>query len=126
MSHFSRITTKISDERLLMRVLRELDYQPQQGNLSARGFNGRHTGVDVLIRSKTTAYDVGFRKEGKYYVCVADWMGVDGINKQKFLENVNQGYANLVVKDQLAAQGFSLADERKEDGRIHLVLRRME
>jgi len=118
------INTKITDEQFLVRALQKMGHQPLQGRHSARGFNGRSIEVDVLIRTKSSGYDVGFRKEGKYYVCVADWMGVNGINQQEFIQNLNQHYATLVVKDKLEKQGFALAEEVKVDGRIHLTLRR--
>jgi hypothetical protein len=124
MSHFSTIKTKITDERYLIRAIRELGYTAQQGSLSARGYMGSCTKVNVLIPAKSSGYDVGFRKEGEHYACVADWFGVQDIKQQEFLQKLNQHYATLIVKDQLAEQGFTLAEEQKVDGRIHLVLRR--
>jgi hypothetical protein len=124
MSHFSKIQTKISDEGYLLKALRDLGYNPVSGKLSVRGYEGSRTQVDIRIPSKNTCYDIGFRKQGEHYVCVADWFGLRGIKQDEFLENLTQRYASLIVKDQLIAQGFNLAEERQEEGHIHLLLRR--
>ncbi len=125
MSHFSQIKTKISDKRYLVAALRALGFQPEEGQVHVRGYGGSRSKVEVRIRSSTHGYDVGFRKEGKHYVCVADWFGVTGIERQPFLQTLTQRYASIAVKDQLAAQGFSVAEEKHVEGRIHLVLRRL-
>lgn len=125
MSHFSQIKTKISDKRYLVKTLRELGFQPEEGQLYIRGYGGSRSKVEVRIRSGADGYDVGFRKEGAHYVCVADWFGVTGIERQPFLQTLTQRYASIAVKDQLAAQGFSVATEKHVDGRIHLVLRKI-
>lgn len=124
MSHFSKIQTKLTDERYLLQALRDLGYNPVSGKLSVRGYEGSRTQVDIRIPLKTSGYDIGFRKQGEHFVCVADWFGVRNVNQNEFLENLTQRYAGLIVKDQLVAQGFSLAEERQEEGRIHLLLRR--
>jgi hypothetical protein len=125
MSHFTQIQTKLTDERYLLQALRDLGYNPVSGKLSVRGYAGSRTSVDICIPSKTPGYDIGFRKEGENFVCIADWFGVArDIKKNEFLENLTQRYASLIVKDQLLAKGFSLAEERQEEGRIHLLLRR--
>lgn len=125
MSHFTEIQTKLTDERYLLQALRDLGYDPVSGKHSVRGYEGSRTSVDICVSSKTPGYDIGFRREGECFVCVADWFGVGrGIQKNEFLENLTQRYASLIVKDQLLAQGFSLAEERQEEGRIHLLLRR--
>lgn len=124
MSHFSRIKTKFTNEDYLMQALRDLRYEPRRGKLAARGYQGSRTKVDILIRSKDSDHDVGFVKKGDQYVCVADWFGVHDIQPEEFLQNLNQRYASLIVKDELTKQGFSLAEERTIEGHIHMVLRR--
>ncbi len=124
MSHFSQIKTKISDKRYLMQVLRELGFEPEEGQ-DIRGYGGSRSNVEIRIRSRACGYNVGFRKRGKQYVCVADWFGVTGIEREPFLKTLTQRYASIAVKDQLAGQGFSVAEEKHVEGRLHLVLRRL-
>lgn len=125
MSHFSTIKTKLSDKNYLLQALRELGCRPEEGPVPVRGYGGSRSMVDIRIASKASGYDVGFRKEGPHYVCVADWFGVRGIEQQPFLQKLTQRYASIAVKDELAEQGFSVAEEKQVDGHIHLVMRRL-
>lgn len=124
MSHFSHITTKLAEKTYLMQALRQLGYKPQEGKLDVRGFRGARTQVDILVRTKHASYDIGFRKDGAHYACVADWFGLRDIQQEAFLQSLTQHYAAAAVKHQLAAKGFAITEERKEDGRLHLLLRR--
>jgi hypothetical protein len=124
MSHFSRIKTKISDQNFLLAALRKIGFQPEEGQGYVRGYGGMRSKVDVWIRIKT-GYDIGFKKDGRNYVCIADWFGVEGIKRQPFLDKLTQCYAGLAVKEQLAAQGFAVAEEKQVEGRVHLLLRRL-
>jgi hypothetical protein len=75
---------------------------------------------------KDSSYGVGFRKAGKTYELVADWFGIKEISQDTLLQQVTQRYAYHAARDKLEAQGFALAaQEVRQDGRIHLVLRRM-
>jgi hypothetical protein len=116
---------QISQGPYLIKALRNLGHNPEEGSVYVKGYGGSRTPVDIRIRSKASGYDVGFRKEGSHYVCVADWYGVRGIQQETFLQQLTQQYASIAVKDQLASQGFALAEEKQVEGRIHLVLRRM-
>ena len=74
--------------------------------------------VDIKIRFR----NVGFRKAGRAYEMVT--RGVSA--QKKFLQQVTQRYSYCVARAKLEEQGFALASEKvREDGRIHLVLRRM-
>jgi hypothetical protein len=125
MSHFTTLQTQISHGPYLITALQNLGYRPEEGRVYVKGYGGSRTPVDIRIPSKAFGYDVGFRKEGSHYVCVADWFGVRGIQQETFLQTLTQQYASIAVKDQLASQGFALAEEKQVEGRIHLVLRRM-
>jgi hypothetical protein len=78
--------------------------------------------VDIKIRRR----NVGFRKAGKTYEMVAgDWSFL-GISRKEFLQQMTQRYAYHVARAKLEEQGFALSSEEvQQDGRIHLVLRRM-
>ena len=126
MSHFSHIKTHLLHKTYLLHALRQLGHIPEEGRLRVRGFAGRRTSVDIRVTPRNSDYDIGFRKEGNHYVCVADWFGLHGLNQDTFLKKLTQQYAAFAVQDQLAAQGFSVAEERTEQGRIHLLLRRSD
>jgi hypothetical protein len=112
------------EKEYLMQALKDLGYACEEGDVTIRGFGRQSQQVD--IRVKTRGYDIGFRKVGKSYEIVADWWGVRGVNRKKFLQQVTQRYAYHAARTKLEERGFTLSSEDvQEDGRIHLVLRRM-
>jgi hypothetical protein len=125
MSHFTSIKTQLENREYLIQALQGLGYVPQQGKLTIKGFLDAKTKVEIKIRLPNSDHEVGFRKEGSQYVCVADWYGVHQVDPEQFLQQISQGYAYLAVKDTLATQGFSIANEQRADERIHIVLRRL-
>lgn len=126
MSHFTRLETRMVDKEYLISALRELGYKVEEGNLEIRGYGGQKTSVEIKVATPQPGYDIGFRKAGDSYECVADWWGVKGTSQEKFLREVTQRYAYRAARAKLEEQGFSLVEEEKQpDGRIRLVLRRM-
>jgi Protein of unknown function (DUF1257) len=124
MSHFTRLKqAKITDRNYLLKALNDLGYSTRGRGL-VRGFLGALTHAEIRIKPSPDSYEIGFRKGGESYVCIADWYGVHELKQEKFLRKLNQQYAVVAAKDRLAAQGFCLAQEKEIDGRIHLVLRR--
>jgi hypothetical protein len=125
MSHFTAIKTKLADRRYLLEALRDLGHTCEEGNVAVRGYAGIRTPVEIVIPTRQRDYDIGFRKVGDAYECVADWDQLKGVRQADFLAKVAQRYAYHAAKAKLAEQGFVLAsEETQKDGRIHLVLRR--
>jgi hypothetical protein len=127
MSHFSRIKTQMVEQTYLLQALKDSGYTCEVGeHLKIRGFGGSQTHVEIKVPTKFLSYDIGFRKSGNVYECVADWWGIHGINQQKFMQQITQRYAYHAVRSKLEEQGFSLASEEVQEGnRIHLQLRRI-
>jgi len=127
MSHFSRIKTQMVEKEFLLKAVQDAGYSYEEGeNLKVRGFGGNKAQVEIKVPTKFLSYDIGFRKNGKVYECVADWWGVRGLSQQEFMQKISQRYAYHAARAKLEAQGFSLVSEEIEEGsRIHLKLRRM-
>jgi hypothetical protein len=126
MSHFTRIKTQMVEKEYLLWALKDLGYKYEEGDVKIRGFGLQRTPVEIQVSTGRRGYDIGFRKAGGVYEIVADWWGVRGINRKKFLEQVTQRYAYHAARAKLEAQGFALVSEEVQEGeRIHLVLRRM-
>jgi hypothetical protein len=122
-SHFSRIKTQMVDKTFLVQALRDLGYATEEGDLKIGGFAWSSTPVSIKVA--TPGYDIGFRLVDGKYSLVADWWGVKGISRTRFLRELTQRYAYLVTRTRLEEQGFTVSsEERGDDGRIHLVLRR--
>lgn len=113
------------DKRALLDALEDLGYAPEEGPVKIRGFEGIQTTADIRIKTDNPDYDIGFRKVGDVYECIADWFGLRQIDQQKWIDRLTQRYAYHAARTQLEEQGFTLASESEQDGRIHLVLRRM-
>ncbi len=112
------------EKEYLMQALEDLGYACEEGGVEIRGFGRQRQQVDIKV--KTRGYDVGFRKAGNSYEIVADWWGVWGTNREKFLQQVTQRYAYHAARAKLEERGFTLSSEDvQEDGQIHLVLRRI-
>ena len=125
MSHFTRIKTKLVKKEYLVQALNDLGYHPAEGSVEIRGFGGQKMKVDVKIPTKNPGYDLGFRKAGDVYELVADWYGIHDINKETFLNQVQQKYAYHAVLTRMEEQGFEVVEEEnKTDNTIHLTVRR--
>jgi hypothetical protein len=125
MSHFSKIKTQFVEKEFLLKALKDLGYEYEEGEQTINGFGGNKAKVDILIRLRLS-YDIGFRKNGDSYEIIADWWGVHGVKQKEFTEKLLQRYAYHATCAKLEAQGFSIVNEEtSEKGKIHMVLRRL-
>jgi Protein of unknown function (DUF1257) len=130
MSHFSRIATKIRDRQTLVRCLEEMGYEVREAG-TIQGYHGREQ-VDLFIQTGR-GYAIGFRKnEQGTFEIVADWWGVKGADKGRFIEDLQKSvnriqreYALKMVMEQSERQGYALVEQEEEgDGSIRIVMRR--
>ncbi len=116
MSQIVRISrTQMIERECLIQALEDLGHTWKEN--TRLGLAGPR--VDIKIRRR----NIGFRKAGKVYEMVTRGLS---IRQQSFLQQVTQRYIYHVTRTKLEEQGFTLASEEiQQDGRIHLVLRRM-
>ena len=127
MSHFSRVKTVIRDQVLLQDTLRQLHHRFQAGEqVTIRGFMGNTEHAQVVVDTGSQ-YDIGFQRQAdeSFAVC-ADWWGVrtnTALQEERFLQQVNQTYAHLAVKQQVLASGYIIKEEvHLPNGEIELVV----
>jgi hypothetical protein len=126
MSHFTKIKTRMANKVYLLKALQDLGYVPQDGSVDIRGYLGQRTRVEIRIPTENPEYDIGFRKAGASFECVADWFGLRNVDRETLMDRILQRYAYHAARAELEEQGFTLSSEETQaDGRIHLVLRRM-
>jgi hypothetical protein len=126
MSHFTRIKTKMVEKAFITQALDDLGYGWEEGKLQMRGFLGERAGVEIKVRTPDKGYEIGLRKSGDAYEIIADWYGVRGVRKNEFQQQLMQRYAYHAARAKLMEQGFDLVSEAtQQDGRLHLVLRRV-
>jgi hypothetical protein len=127
MSHFTRIKTKLSDGDLVEDTLRALGLKYSRKNEAIRGWGRGVTTAEFRITLGASSYDIGLQRKGNSYEVVADWMGVRGISREKFVSDLNRTYALLGTKKLLEKQGFNVSSEVKQtDGSIKMVLKKRE
>lgn len=125
MSHFTEIKTRLVEKKHLISALRDLGCAVEEF-ARIRGYNGITETVEIKIPSGHPDYDIGFRRNGESFDMVADWGELKKFKRQEFLQQLTQRYALHAAREQLQEQGFTIASEEQNDeGRIHLVLRRM-
>jgi hypothetical protein len=75
MSHFTSITTKLTDKKILEKSLKELNVPISVANkgelLEVRGHRGEKTQAEFMIKQEN-GYDFGFVNNGQTYELVAD------------------------------------------------------
>lgn len=125
MSHFSNIKTKIRNLSSLKTALNDLEISWKEGPLPVRGYQGQTRDAEVIIEQNND-YDIGFSWNGQEYELVADlqyWQ--QPLSVEGFIKQVTQSYAFHTVMSESAKQGFSIAEQQKnEDGSIRLVVQR--
>lgn len=126
MSHFTKLKTKLVERVHLISALRDLGHEPRE-DASVKGWNGSRKNADVVFTPSHGSWDVGFiRGNDGTHDMVADWMGVRGIQRGAFLDQLTQRYAYRATVAKLEEQGFTLASEEVlQGGRMHLTLRRV-
>lgn len=111
----------------IVQSLKDLGYACKVGDLEITGYAGHRTKVEIVVPTPGPGFDIGIRKTGDSYEIVADWWGVEGVDEDVFIQKLTQRYAYNVARAKLEEQNFSLVKEEvDEDGRIHMVLRRMK
>jgi Protein of unknown function (DUF1257) len=125
MSHFTRIKTKMTEKVYLLHALEDMGYPYEEGG-AVGGYRNNRAAAEIKITTTSPGYDIGFVKSSDGYEVVADWWGVKGVSQKTFMEQLSQRYAYHLTRAKLEEQGFSLVNEaQQQDGRIHLVVRRM-
>jgi Protein of unknown function (DUF1257) len=134
MSHFTTLRTQIREIDALVKALADVGFKKVEVHEPAehlRGFLGdrRKQTAEVIIRKRYIgpgSNDIGF-KRGSTGTFDAIISGYDRARySQAWLNRLTQRYAYHVARAKLAEQGFDLiSEENQQDGRIHLVLRRM-
>ena len=115
------------NREFLLGALEDLGYEYACGRLEVRGFGGNRTEVEIRVRTKNPSYDIGLRRVGGHYEVVADWWGINETSEKEFVGRLVQRYVYRAARAALERdQGFSMVEEKVDDeGRIHLLLRRM-
>lgn len=134
MSHFTTMTTQITDPDALRSALADVGYSDVEIHEEARplfGYLGdmRADRAHVIVRRRyigRASNDIGFRREpdGHFLAVISEFDR--RVHDDAWLGRVSARHAYHATSATLAEQGFHLADETvEEDGSVRLVLRRI-
>jgi hypothetical protein len=113
--------TQMVEKEYLTQALGDLGHAWREGP-ARLGLFGPRVDIKVQVRG----HNIGFRKAGQTYEMVVVGERGWSANRAQFLQQVSQRYAYHAARAKLEEQGFTLASEEvQQDGRIHLVLRRV-
>ncbi len=126
MSHFTKIKTKLKDEKVLISTLENLGYGKniKKGSL-VKDYRRNKLKVDFSLEIESSN-NIGFLKtsNGSFDI-ITDWWGVNGINKNEFIRNVKQKYSLEIIKREMAKKGYNIVEEKSlEDKSIKIVVRK--
>ena len=129
MSHFSTVKTQLRKRDSLVKSLKDLGYDPQEGQTLVRGYRGQTVKAELAV-SMPKGGDIGFRwnKSTEAYELVADLdLWSQAVPVERFLSQITQRYALNTVLAATAEEGFEIAEQSSNlDGSIELVVTRWD
>nr|YP_010198108.1 hypothetical protein LK226_pgp198 [Gracilaria ornata]UAD86524.1 hypothetical protein [Gracilaria ornata] len=127
MSHFSRITTNITDLKILQQSLKDLNFEYSTKNSHLQDSNGNLEYMDMVVR-KNDKNIIGFLWNGKEYTFISDfelWKHDHQIYQENIIEKILQQYAINSIIEISHTEGFKTINKEKlQDGSIKLIVQR--
>nr|UAD87109.1 hypothetical protein [Gracilaria pacifica] len=127
MSHFSRITTSITNLKILKKSLKDLNFEYSTNKAYLQDGNGHLEYVDIIVK-KNDKNIMGFVWNGKEYAFISDfdlWQHDNQIYPENIIEKILQQYAiNSIIKVS-HDEGFKTVNKGKlTDGSVKLIVQR--
>ena len=121
MSCITELMTQIKDLKVIGRIAKKHNHELIMKKATIEG-SGNNS-VDAYLDIKGNhGYAVGFRKEDKEYIMVADMYGVSSADRT-FVNQLKQEYGVEIAKQKLREQGFNVTNEKVlGDGSIEINL----
>jgi hypothetical protein len=135
MSHYSEVLIELTDEGCLVAALGRLGFKGKvevhKEAQALHGYQGdvRSQKAHVIIRRQhvgSAAHDLGFERQadGKYRVWVSDYDVKYNKYDDAWMGRLNQAYGVEKARAEARKKGYRVSEQKLDDGRIRLVLRR--
>jgi len=135
MSHYSEVAIELTDEGCLVAALTRLGFKGKvevHGEAQALyGYQGdlRPQKAHIIIRRQhvgPAANDLGFERQadGKYRGWVSDYDQTYNKYNDAWMGKLKQAYGVEKGRAEARKKGYRVSEQKLEDGRIRLVLRR--
>lgn len=108
-THFRNVPTDIEDRALLLKALDDMGCKYEVGEklrVRAALEPKVHT-AEVVVKTGSVEFDIGFAKENGAYHMTADWYGIERVTAMKeksFLQELNYRYAYHLTYEQVRLQ----------------------
>jgi hypothetical protein len=135
MSHYCEVAIELTDEGCLVAALNRLGFQGKvevhREAQTLYGYMGdaRPQKAHIIIRRQhvgRAANDLGFERQanGKYRVWVSEFDQSRNGYDNAWLGRLKQAYGIEKVRKEAKKRGYSLTEQKQENGTVRLVLRR--
>jgi hypothetical protein len=135
MSHYSEVVIELADEGCLVAALSRLGFKGKvevhQEAQSLYGYQGdmRAQKSHIIIRREhvgRAANDLGFERQadGKYRVWVSEYDQKYNKYDDAWMGKLKQAYGVEKARGEAKKKGYRVSEQKLDDGRIRLVLRR--
>jgi hypothetical protein len=135
MSHYSEVAIELTDEGCLVAALSRLGFtgkvEVHKEAQALYGYQGdvRSQEAHVIIRRQhvgPAANDLGFERQadGKYRVWVSDYDVKYNKYNDAWRGRLKQAYGVEKARAEARKKGYRVSEQKLDDGRIRLVLRR--
>ena len=135
MSHYSEVMIELTDEGCLVAALSRFGFKGKvevhQEAQALYGYQGdvRPQKAHVIIRRQhvgSAANDMGFERQpdGKYRVWVSEYDQKYNKYDDAWMGRLKQTYGVEKARAEAKKKGYRVSEQKLDDGRIRLVLRR--
>jgi hypothetical protein len=135
MSHYSEVVIELTDEGCLVAALSRLGFKGKvEVHREAQALYGYQGDVraqkgNIIIRRQhvgRAANDLGFERQpdGKYRVWVSEYDQKYNKYDDAWMGKLKQAYGVEKARAEARKKGYRVSEQKLDDGRIRLVLRR--
>lgn len=127
MSHFTRVEVQLFCLDTLKKAIEAMGMKEAKGEKAVRSFGNQMQHADLVVDTGC-GYNIGLAMRAKGADIVADWDLVErrtDWSKERFIRDLKHHYSYFKVKEKVEAAGFTVVEERNEDGQgVTLRVRR--
>ena len=135
MSHYSEVMIELTDEGCLVAALNRLGFEGKvevhKTSQTLYGYQGdaREQQAHIIIRRLhvgRAANDLGFERQadGRYRVWVSKYDQAHNGYNDAWLGRLKQAYGVEKARAEAKKRGYRVSEQKLDDGRVRLVLRR--
>ena len=125
MSHFTKIKTKLYNQKIIEKSLTDLNFDWKVGREEIRGYKNQKLSTEIIIRQNNN-HIIGFKWNNNEYEIVTDIMFWEQtFSMDKFLNRIHQRYTLNLIKEVNEKQNLHLVQiENLKSGSVRFWLKK--